>query len=157
MEVKLNKNKVDVKKGGSYKMDKGLQTVLGFVLFFFMLLPAIGSIIGVGEVMAFNTAKVELVQRVREGGVQGENVTAYIGEVENKFKDFEVKFYDEDGNEGVTDSEIDFGDVIEIQISAKGQGGYNFKKSKGKQEEQGVEDGKPLYKYRRTILMDRRR
>lgn len=138
-------------------MNKGLQTVLGFVLFFLMLLPVVGSIIGTGEAMAFNTAKIELIQRVREGGVQGQNVTSYVSEVEDKFDEFEVKFFDENGTNEVSDADVSYGDIIVVQISAKGQGGYNFKKSKSKLEEEGIDDGRPHLRYRGTILMDRRR
>lgn len=140
-------------------MDKGLQTVLGFVIFFFMLMPTIGAIIGVGEVSAFNTAKVELTQRVREGGIEGDNVQEYITEVDRKFKELDVEFLDEEGNEITSNDEVDFGDVITIKISARGQGGYNFKKSKTKRIEQNLpeeDDGSPVFRYQNTILMDRR-
>lgn len=137
-------------------MSKFLQTIFGFILFFFLLLPAIGSLIGAGEVNAFNTAKTELVQRVREGGVEGDKVQSYIGEVEYKFEEFEVKFYDESGENIVTAADVNYGDVIIMRVSAKGQGGYNFKKSKSKQEDQGVPDGNPRYRYSTSILMDRR-
>lgn len=140
-------------------MNKGMQSFLGFIIFFFMLMPAIGAIIGVGEVSAFNTAKVELTQRVREGGISGDRVGEYITAVDGKFKDLKVEFQDSSGNTITSDSDIDYGDVIILKVSARGKGGYNFKKSKSRRIEEGLpadDDGSPIFKYQNTILMDRR-
>lgn len=137
-------------------MNKGVQTVLGIVLFVFILFPVIGSINGYSEANAFNNAKVEVIQRIRETGHDSTAVTEYVADMAGRLDDFkyEVTLIEDNDGDGV----ISYGDVIQVDISAKGSGSFNFKKSAGQVTEEGrdEDDNLPHFQTRKQILVDRR-
>ena len=137
-------------------MNKGVQTVLGIVLFVFILFPVIGSINAFSEANAFNNAKVEVIQRIRETGHDSTAVTEYEDAMAERLDGFEVVVSLVEDNDG--DGEISYGDVIQVDISAKGSGSFNFKKSSGKVTEEGRDEGDNLPHFRtsKQILVDRR-
>ena len=137
-------------------MNKGVQTVLGIVLFVFILFPVIGSINGYSEANAFNNAKVEVIQRIRETGHESTAVTGYVADMAERLDDFKYEVTLVEDNDG--DGEISYGDVIQVDISAKGSGSFNFKKSSGKVTEEGREedDNLPHFQTSKQILVDRR-
>lgn len=137
-------------------MNKGVQTVLGIVLFVFILFPVIGSINAFSEANAFNNAKVEVIQRIRETGHDSTAVTEYVEDMAKRLDDFNYKYTLIEDNDG--DGEISYGDVIQVDISAKGSGSFNFKKSSGKVQEEGREedDNLPHFRTSKQILVDRR-
>ena len=137
-------------------MNKGVQTVLGIVLFVLILFPVIGSINGYSEANAFNNAKVEVIQRIRETGHDSTSVTEYEEAMAERLDGFEVVVSLLEDNDG--DGDISYGDVIQVDISAKGSGSFNFKKSSGKVAEEGrdEDDNLPHFRTSKQILVDRR-
>src|SRR5699024_10289288 len=101
-------------------MNKGVQTVLGIVLFLFIAFPVIGAINGFSEANAFNNAKVEVIQRIRETGHDSTSVTEYESEMAERLDNFKVEVELAEDNDN--DGEITYGDVIEVKISANGSG-----------------------------------
>lgn len=140
-------------------MNKGVQTVLGIVLFVFILFPVIGSINAFSEANAFNNAKVEVIQRIRETGHDSTAVTEYEADMAERLDGFEVDVSLVEDNDG--DDEISYGDVIQVDITAYGSGSFNFKKTSSKVEEEGgdPDDEKanlPHFQTSKQILVDRR-
>lgn len=139
-------------------MNKGVQTVLGIVLFVFILFPVIGSINAFSEANAFNNAKVEVIQRIRETGHESTAVTEYVADMAERLDGFEVNVSVVEDNDGSGLGNVTYGDVIQVDISAKGSGSFNFKKSKSKVQEEGREedDNLPHFRTSKQILVDRR-
>lgn len=137
-------------------MNKGVQTVLGIVLFIFILFPVLGAINGFSEANAFNNAKVEVIQRIRETGHDSPTVTSYEEAMAERLDDFGVEVTLVEDNDG--NGEISYGDVIEVRVSANGSGAFNFTKSTSKVTEEGRDEGDNLPHFRKTeqILVDRR-
>lgn len=137
-------------------MNKGVQTVLGIVLFLFIAFPVIGAINGFSEANAFNNAKVEVIQRIRETGHDSTAVTEYESEMAERLDNFNVEVTLAEDNDN--DGEITYGDVIEVKISADGSGSFNFKKSASKVSEEGrdADDNLPHFQKTERVIVDRR-
>lgn len=137
-------------------MNKGVQTVLGIILFVFIAFPVIGAINGFSEANAFNNAKVEVIQRIRETGHNSDAVTGYEADMAERLDGFNVDVTLVEDNDG--DGVISYGDVIQVSISARGSGAFNFRKSSSRVEEEGRDEGDNLPHFRKTeqILVDRR-
>lgn len=137
-------------------MNKGVQTVLGIVLFVFILFPVLGAINGFSEANAFNNAKVEVIQRIRETGHNSTAVTSYEEQMAERLDGFSVDVTLVEDNDGSGD--ITYGDIIEVHISARGSGAFNFTKSSSKVAEEGREEDDNLPHFRKTeqLLVDRR-
>lgn len=136
-------------------MNKGFQAFLGVVLFFVVVVHNIGFIVGYSEAVAFNSVKVETIQRIRETGHDSDYVRNYVDEVNEIFDDtYEVNVEIESDNDG--DGQVSYGDVIKVSMSAKGSGAFRFKKTAGQVAEEGrdAEDNLPSFNYVKTVLVD---
>lgn len=137
-------------------MNKGIQTALGIILFVFLAIPTIGTVMGVSEANAFNTSKVELIQRVRETGHDSTSVEEYKANAGTRFEDYTVTVTKVVDNSGEGMSTIAYGDEIEVTISAKGSGSFLFTKSDGLVEEEELESNKPVFQTTERLIVDRR-
>lgn len=138
-------------------MNKGVQTVLGIILFIFLAIPVIGTLNGVSEANAFNTSKVEIVQRLREsGGKVDSSVTEYVNVFNKKFTNGKLEVKKTEDNSGKGMGTIAYGDEVQVTLRGEGSGAFNFTKSAKRQKEEGVKSGKPVYKSTETILIDKR-
>lgn len=138
-------------------MNKGVQTALGMVIFILLLIPNLGTIAGYSEANAFNTAKVEVIQRIRESGHNSASVREYIESVNERFDGtYKVDVALAEDNDG--DGAISYGDVIKVSIEARGSGDMNFTKSANKVQEEGraSDDNVPHFRTSENIVVDRR-
>ena len=174
----MGQSKLLIKDRLTRPMNKTVASLLGMFIFAYAVLIVIGIGNGYMEQQAFVQARSEIIQRVKEAdptyiqpygagtqrdyvrdnmdGFQSASLTNYITQFKTTFADAHAEVRFAEGGDRNGNGYVDFGDVVVVDIEAKGSGFMLFNRSESEQTRLGKTDGRMHLRSSREVQIQNR-